>query len=85
MGATKRTYFSKTRTIIFVGDFGRDVCCKFALFGPAMKKHLRSNFPWLSTTKVKYDSVDVIYWKQNTQFSKLKQNLVMTERTNLST
>ena len=49
-----------------------------------MKKHLRSNFPWLSKTKVKYDIVDVIYWKQNTQFSKIKQNLVMTEQTILS-
>ena len=28
VGATKRTYFSKTRAIIFLGDFGPDVCCK---------------------------------------------------------
>ena len=72
VGATKRTYFSKTRITIFLGDFGPDVCSKFALFGPAMKKKLRSNFPWLSTTKIKYIIVDVIYWKQNTQFYKLK-------------
>ena len=51
VSATKRTYLSKTRTIIFLGDFGPEVCCKFALFGPAMKKKLRSNFPWLSTTE----------------------------------
>ena len=51
VSATKRTYFSKTRTIIFRGDFGSDVCRKFALFGPAMKKKLWSNFPWLSTIK----------------------------------
>ena len=38
VGATKRTYFSKTRIIIFLGDFGPDVCFKFALSGPAMKK-----------------------------------------------
>ena len=47
---TKRTYFSKTRLIIFLGDFGSDVCCQFALFGPAMKKKPGSNFPWLNTT-----------------------------------
>ena len=51
VSATKRTYFSKTQLIIFHGDFGPDVCSKFALFGPAMKKQLRSNFPWLSTIK----------------------------------
>ena len=74
VSATKRTYFSKTRIIIFLGDFGPDVCCKFALFGPAMKKKLRSNFPGLSTTKIKILIVDVIYWKQNAQFSNLKKD-----------
>ena len=53
VSATKRTYFSKTQSIIFLGDFGPDVCRKFALFGPAMKKQLLSNFPWLSTIKQK--------------------------------
>ena len=45
VSVTKRTYFSKTRTIIFRGDFGPDVFRKFALFGPAMKTKLQSNFP----------------------------------------
>ena len=85
VSATKRTYFSKTQTIIFLSDFGPDVCRKFALFGPAMKKKLRSNFPWLSMTKIKYIIVDVIYWKQNTQFFKLKiKNLVKTEPQNVT-
>ena len=53
VSATKRTYFSKTRSIIFRGDFGPDVCRKFTLFGPAMTKQLRSKFPWLSTIKQK--------------------------------
>ena len=49
--ATKRTYFSKTRDNSFLGDFGlRCVQKVHTLSGPAKKKKLMSNFPWLSTT-----------------------------------
>ena len=44
--------------IIFLGDFGhRYVQQIHTLFGPAMKKKLRSDFPWLSMTIKIY-----LYW-----------------------
>ena len=38
VSATKQTYFPETRIIIFLGDFGPDVCCKFCTFRPCHEK-----------------------------------------------
>ena len=59
--ATKRTYFSETLNY-FHRRFRPHICAvSFALFGPAMKKKLRSNFPWLSTTiKIYHCSCDLL-------------------------
>ena len=64
--ATKRTYFSKTLNY-FPCRFRPQMC---ALVSPAMKKKLRSNFPWLSTTiKIYHCPCDLLQAKTHNSLS----------------